>query len=150
MRCHTALLVVAATTITFSTACTDVYGLGGRDFEGFYTYAGTVDDAFGDAVAGTMTVTRQRVGRADVSIEWRYLDGGVETVRITTDRAAVADIFSDGWIEFEFRGDLFTDNRIADFHLTHEGYLRADRITGSWRLITDLPTTDHGSFIAER
>jgi hypothetical protein len=148
MRRNAAVLVLAAALPL--AACGDIYGVGGRDFEGFYSYAGTVDDTFGDAVAGTVTVTRQRGNRADVSIDWSYLDGGIETVRITTDSPAEAIIRSDGWIEFEFTGDLFLQHSTVFFRLTHEGQLRRNRITGDWRLVTELPTTDRGSFIAER
>jgi hypothetical protein len=150
MRRNAALLVLAGATTLVASSCTDIYGIGDRDFEGFYSYAGTVDDAFGDAVTGQVTITRQRGDRADVTIDWSYIDAGVESVNITTDRAAVADISPDGFIEFEFTGDLFTGGRAVEFRLTHEGRLRGDQIAGTWRLFTGLPTTDRGAFIAER
>ena len=37
-----------------------IFGIGRYDFEGFYSYAGTVDDAAGDAVVGTVTISMPR------------------------------------------------------------------------------------------
>jgi hypothetical protein len=148
MRRNAALWMLASATILLS-ACIDLSGPG-RDFEGFYSYAGTVEEAFGDAVLGTLTVTRQRGNTALVTIDWSYIDDGVESVRITTDRAAEGTITSGGWIEFEFTGDLSTSSGVVPFELLHAGRLRGNTISGTWDLFTDLPTTDRGSFIAER
>ena len=133
-------------------ACSDdgIFGIGDSDFEGFYSYAGTVDDAAGDAVVGTITVTRQRGSTALVSIEWTYLDNGEPIIEITTDSPAVADLGPDGLIEFEFEGDLFIDEDVVTFSLRHEGRLRGRTMTGFWDFATGLPTDDAGSFTARR
>ncbi|MGH7502527.1 MAG: hypothetical protein ACREL7_12310 [Longimicrobiales bacterium] len=133
------------------TACHwDAFGIDGRDFEGVYSLAGTVDGELGDAIVGTITVTRQRGGRADVTVDWSYLDRGVEIIHITTDTPAEADLDSDGDIDFEFFGDLLIDGEYWGFQLTHEGRLRGGTMHGFWRLTTDLPTDDSGSFTADR
>lgn len=149
MRRNAAALALAGIFAT-TAACDDVYGPGRRDFEGFYSYAGTVDDALSDNVIGSLTITRQRGSQADVSIDWSYLDNGLEVVRITTDQPAIADLRSDGRIDFEFTGDIRDGNRLIFFRLTHEGRLRGNTIEGSWRFRTEYPTTDFGRFIAHR
>ena len=121
-----------------------------RNFEGFYSYAGTVDDAAGDAVIGDFTITRQRGDRAQVAIDWIYLDNGEEIIHITTDSPAIADIDSDGRIYFEFEGNLITDDGTVHFRLEHDGRLRNRTMTGFWRLVTGLPTDDTGTFTAHR
>lgn len=128
----------------------DFYGVDRRDFEGVYNLAGTVDGELGDAVVGSLTITRQRGGRADVTIDWSYLDRGDEIIRIETDTPAEADLDGDGDIDFEFVGELFIDGEWWPFRLTHDGRLRGNTMNGFWRLTTDLPTDDSGSFTARR
>jgi hypothetical protein len=145
---YTGLVTIILATFA-TTSCSDAFGPD-RDFEGFYSYAGTVDDAFGDAVSGTITITRQRGNRADVTIDWSYFDRGVEIVRIVSETPAVADISDSGRIEFEFEGELRSNGDFVDFRLIHEGRLRRNTIEGEWELRTDIPTTDFGAFIARR
>jgi hypothetical protein len=128
----------------------DVFGPGDRDFEGYYSYAGTVDGVVGDAVLGSFTVTRQRGRSAEVAIDWEYLEQNETIIHITTDRAADARISSDGRITFDFEGDLFIGGDVVRFRLEHDGRLRGNTMTGYWRLTTDLPTDDAGSFTARR
>ena len=133
-------------------ACTDwdLYGIGGPDFEGVYTYAGTVDGELGDVVSGAITITRQRGRRADVTIEWSYIERGEEILYIASDRPAIASLSEDGSIRFEFEGDLDLGNRVVGFRLEHDGRLWGDRLDGFWRLVTGTPTTDVGDFTARR
>ena len=131
------------------TGCHDVFGPDDR-FEGFYTYAGTVDDAVGDAVVGSIWIDDERRNTAEVTIDWEYLDLGESVLRIRSDRAAIAEVDRDGFIEFEFQGDLFIDGEVAFFRLIHVGRLRGRTLTGDWHLETDLPTNDRGSFTARR
>jgi hypothetical protein len=128
----------------------DLFGIGDDDFEGFYSYAGTVDDAAGDAVIGTITITRQRGHTALVSIDWTYLDNGDPIIEIRTESPAEANLGPDGRIDFEFEGDLLTEGRKVWFTLRHEGRLRGRTMTGFWDFETGLPTTDGGSFTARR
>jgi hypothetical protein len=130
--------------------CGDVIGIGRHDFEGFYSFAGTVDHEARDVVLGTFSITRQRGSRADVVIDWSYLDDGQEIIVITTDAPATADLDSDGDIYFEFEGDLFIDGDWYPFRLTHDGNLHRGTMTGWWELSTGLPTTDTGTFTAQR
>jgi hypothetical protein len=145
-----ARFIALATLLIGVAGCDDVIGIGNHDFEGFYSFAGTVDDEIGDAVIGTFSITRQRGGRADVSIDWSYLDNGQEIIVITTDSPATADLDSDGDIFFEFEGELFIDGDWYAFRLTHDGRLRRGVMTGGWELSTGLPTTDSGTFTAQR
>lgn len=133
-------------------ACDDdhIFGIDRYDFEGFYSYAGTVDDAAGDAVVGSITITRQRGGTAEVSIQWTYVDNGEPIIEITTDSPALADIYDDGWIEFTFEGDLFYDDAVVEFTLWHEGELRGRTLVGNWEFDTGIPSFDAGSFTARR
>jgi len=132
------------------TGCDDVVGIGGRDFEGFYSFAGTVDLEPRDVVTGTFTITRQRGDRAEVTLDWSYLDDGVEIIYITTNQPAIAELQADGDIYFEFEGELDFDGDVVSFRLTHDGRLRGGRITGYWDLQTGLPSTDAGTFTAQR
>jgi hypothetical protein len=127
----------------------DVFGIG-RDFEGVYAYAGTVDQELGDAVIGEFVITRQRHDRALVSLDWSYLDQGVEIVRITTQNPADAELWSDGRIRFDFEGELITNGEVVNFRLEHDGQLHRGTMTGFWRLTTGLPTNDTGTFTASR
>ncbi len=127
-----------------------IFGPGYRDFEGYYTYVGVVENQFGHTVAGEVVVSRQYGDRADVAIDWTYYDRGEPLFRIRTDRPAVADIDRDGDIRFDFEGNLSLYGQRVWFRLTHDGYLSGRTIRGDWRLRTDLPTTDYGSFEARR
>lgn len=137
------------TAVLLLAGCDDVFGPD-RDFEGFYSYAGTVDDAAGDFVAGDIRIFDERRRSARVDIDWEYFDAGDPILRIRSDRPALADIDSDGRIFFEFEGDLFIDGEVTWFRLTHRGRIRGRTLTGTWRLETDLPTDDRGTFTARR
>ena len=128
----------------------DVFGPGGRHFEGFYDYRGDVDDHFTDRVDGDIVVSRQYGDRAEVVIDWTYYEGGDPLFRIQTDRAAIADLDRYGNISFDFEGDLFLYGRTTWFRLSHDGRLDGRTIFGEWSLRTDLPSTDFGSFSARR
>jgi hypothetical protein len=142
-----ALLLSAALLLT---GCDDDIFGPDRDFEGFYSYAGTVDDASGDFVAGDIWIDDERSRTARVSIDWEYFDRGEAILRIRSDRSAIADIDEDGWISFEFEGDLFIDGEVTYFRLWHRGRIHGRTITGDWHLETDLPTDDGGTFTARR
>jgi hypothetical protein len=144
-----ALLTAALLVLT---GCNDygIFGPGGRRFEGYYTYAGAVEGRFGHTVAGELIIGDTYGGRADVSIDWTYYEHGDPIFRIRTDYPAVADLDSDGYIEFDFDGELFLYGQPVWFRLSHEGRLSGRTIYGDWRLRTDLPTTDYGSFTATR
>lgn len=128
----------------------DVLGIGERDFEGFYSLAGTVDLAAGDAVVGTFTITRQWGYRAEVAIDWSYLNRGEEIIRITTDEPAIAELHRNGDIYFAFEGDLWIDGGWVEFSLVHDGELHGNTVTGWWELWTGLPSEDAGTFTASR
>jgi len=143
--------VAAVAVLPFLGGCeADFLGIGMRDFEGVYSYAGTVDDALGDVVIGGFVITRQRHDHAEVTIDWSYLDQGVEVVSIATELPATAELWADGRIRFDFEGDLVTNGRVVRFRLEHDGELRAGTMTGYWRLSTGLPTDDSGTFTARR
>jgi hypothetical protein len=145
-----AALLLSASVLLFTACDDDFFGPDDDRFEGYYQYAGTVDDAVGDYVNGSVWIDRQRRGTAEVSIDWEYFDRGVSVVRIRSDQPAIADIDEDGRIEFEFQGDLFLDGEVTYFRLVHRGRLRGRTVTGEWWLETDLPTDDAGSFTARR
>lgn len=142
--------IALAAIVLVVAGCDDVIGIGNRDFEGFYSFAGTVDHEIGDAIVGTFSITRQRRHRAEVVIDWSYLDNGQEIIYISTDQPAIADLDSDGDIFFEFEGEIFLDGEWWPFRLTHDGNLRRGTMTGWWELSTGLPTTDSGTFTAQR
>ncbi len=144
------LMAPAVLALVTVAGCRDIYGVGGRDFEGVYAYAGTVDGLIGDVVLGQVTITRQRYGSALVALDWSYLQGGDETIHITTQTPAEAVLDADGYISFEFNGQLLTSGRSVSFHLQHDGRLRGNTMTGDWRFSTGLPSTDTGGFTASR
>ena len=144
------LIPLLAVTSALVGGCSDITFGGYDEFEGHYNYAGTVDHEPGDVVAGTITITQQRGSRARVVIDWSYYDQGVEILRITTERAADAHLGSRGHISFEFTGEIFLDGRRSTFRLSHDGWLDHRAIDGDWTLVTGLPTTDFGAFVAHR
>jgi hypothetical protein len=140
-----------AALVLFLAACDyDVYGPGRRGMEGRYTLAGTVDGRFGHNVVGTIDIRHDRGSSAEVWIDWRYLDRIGTVLRIDTDYPARARVSRSGRIDFEFDGDIRIDGRRVWFTLRHDGRWDRGVIRGSWRLETDLPTTDRGSFTASR
>jgi len=143
------LLTVA---LLMGAACSDydVFGPGGRRFEGFYDYVGNVDGKFGDRVEGEIVISRQFGDRAEVAIDWTYFERGDPIFRIETDVPAIADLDRYGNIVFDFEGDLFLYGRDTAFFLSHEGELDGRSLYGDWYLETDLPSTDFGSFTARR
>jgi hypothetical protein len=145
-----AALLLSASLLLLTGCDDDHFGPEDDWFEGYYQYAGTVEDAAGDVVAGSVWIDRQRRGTAEVSIDWEYFDRGLSVVRIRSDQPAIADIDGDDRIEFEFQGDLFLDGEVAFFRLIHVGRLHGRTLTGDWWLETDLPTDDRGSFTARR
>jgi hypothetical protein len=141
-------LLVPAFALLIAGCDNDVFGPG-RGYEGFYTYAGTVEHRIGHVVVGNLWVD-QRGRRVEVDIEWEYFDNAVSVVQITSETPAIAAVDEFGNIDFDFEGDLFIDNQVVGFRLEHRGRLEGTTIHGDWRFITGLPTTDEGSFTADR
>jgi hypothetical protein len=143
-------LLIPAFVLLASACSDDVFGPG-RGFEGSYSYDGTVNGRPGHFIEGDFRITRVRGNTAEVTIDWEYFDQGFSVVRIQSDVPAIADIDSFGNIRFDFEGDLFIEGRRVFFRLEHDGQLNNNStIFGTWRLETELPTTDRGSFTARR
>ena len=147
------LPIAALLPLLLLAGCRDysIYDPDGRRYvEGYYSYAGTVAGRPGHTVSGEIVITRQYRGEAEVDIDWTYYDRGEPLFRITSRIPAVAEIDRRGGIWFEFEGDLFLYGRRTWFRLTHDGWVEGRTIYGDWRLDTDLPSTDRGSFTARR
>lgn len=138
--------------VALLSGCKDygIYDPDRRFFEGYYTYAGTVEGRFGHTISGEIIIERQRGGVADVWIDWTYYELGEPLFRIVSDFPALADVDPDGDIDFEFEGELLLYGEIVWFRLIHDGRLSRRAIHGDWLLETDLPSTDYGSFTASR
>lgn len=127
----------------------DLFAPGRRDIEGLYALAGTVDGKVGHSIAGTLDIERVRGSSADVWIEWRYMDRFGTVIRIDADWPARARVTASR-IDFEFEGDLRIDGDWVPFVLIHDGWFDRGEIFGTWLFEMDLPTTDHGAFVASR
>ena len=121
------------------------------DITGYYDYAGTVYDSPGHSVNGQIDIVRQYGHSADVQVEWNFYEGSRRIVHIESLNSVPAEIRSDGTIRFTVEGELELDGGgWSDFELTHDGRLDGRTLRGSWRLRTDLPSDDRGSFNARR
>jgi len=143
-----ALLFVAALPFVLS-ACTDLYGLGDDDFEGYYDYDADVNGAFDEYVTGYIRITSERRDRAYVTIDWRWREDGYTILRIRSESSAIARIRGDR-IEFEFEGDYWTGGRWVPFRLYHEGRLSGRTIRGDWWLDMQGYADEQGDFTARR
>ena len=120
------------------------------DVEGWYSYGGTLDGEPGYTVNGELRIHSQYRDEAYADFEWYMLEGSREIFEVFAEDVWV-DIDSGGRIRFTVRGDLqLDDGRWRDFQLEHEGRLSGSTLRGSWRLETDLPSTDEGRFSARR
>jgi hypothetical protein len=124
------------------------------DFTGYYDYAGTVFDAPGYSVNGQLDISRGYGygSDAEVELEWNFYEGGRRVLYVETTRSVPARTYSDGSIEFTVEGSLQLSNGSwTDFRLTHDGQRDGSRgLRGRWRLVTDLPSDDSGTFTARR
>lgn len=134
--------------------CDMALGPGDGNFHGRYSYSGTVDGTSRYRVTGSLRIDQIYHDEALVDIDWRYMEGSYEVLRIRSDRPARAFVSRDGWISFEFVGELrLRDGRWVPFELYHDGRLRGRTITGDWYLWTDIGfrgTEDSGRFTARR
>jgi hypothetical protein len=120
------------------------------DIEGYYAYAGTVDDSPGYSVNGELRITRQHGDRAEGRMDWYMYEGSRRVLEITSNNVDV-HIERDGDVRFDVYGDLqLSSGRWTTFELRHEGRLRGRTLRGSWDLRTDMPSTDEGRFTASR
>jgi hypothetical protein len=136
------------------TACDMALGPGTGQYQGRYSYSGSVDGTSRYHVTGTLRIEQFHYDELLVSIDWRYMEGSRQVLRIRSDQPARAYVSHDGWISFEFVGDIRTsDGRWVPFELFHEGRIRGRTITGDWVLWTDVGwrgTEDWGRFTARR
>jgi hypothetical protein len=143
-------LALLFTSTAFSAGC-DALGPA-EDLAGFYDYAGTVYDSPGRSVNGQLNITRPFGNEADVDVDWNFYEGGQRVVHVETSRTVPAQFESDGDIRWTVEGSLqLNDGSFTNFTLTHEGHRSGSRgLKGTWRLQTDLPSDDSGTFTATR
>ena len=123
----------------------------GEQLSGFYDYAGTVYGEPGFSVNGQMDIRETYRDDADAEIEWNYYEGSRRVVAIETIRAVPVDIDYDGRFRFVVEGQLDLGNgQYRDFRLVHDGQRSGRSLRGTWRLTTDLPSDDSGTFTARR
>lgn len=121
-----------------------------EDISGFYSYAGNVYNSPGYSVIGDIYIDHRSRRTAYADIEWFMLEG-TRTILEVEDNNVPVTIDSDGRIRFDVVGDMqLSDGGWTDFRLEHEGRVGSRTMRGSWELITDLPSTDRGSFTASR
>lgn len=150
LRSRTPLLAVLAVVAVTAGGC-DILGPN-ADLAGYYNYAGTVYNSPGHSVNGQLDISGQYSNSADIGVDWNFYEGGQRIVHVQTTRSVPADIRSDGSILFTVDGRLqLADGTLTNFTLTHEGRRSGTRgLTGTWRLVTDLPSDDSGNFTATR
>lgn len=122
------------------------------DLSGYYDYAGTVYDSPGHSVNGQLDIRQGYTSNADVDVDWNFYEGSQRVVHVVTSRTVPAVVQGDGTIRFTVEGRLqLSDGSYTDFTLTHDGRRSGTRgLKGTWRLLTDLPSDDSGSFTATR
>jgi hypothetical protein len=122
------------------------------DIAGYYDYAGVVYDSPGHSVNGQLNISRGFSSDADVDLEWNFYEGSRRVVHVETTRSVPAQVYSDGRVRFTVEGRLeLDDGSYTDFRLIHDGRRDGRRgLRGTWRLETDLPSDDSGSFSAMR
>ncbi len=122
------------------------------DIAGYYDYAGSVRDEPGKSVNGQLDISRGfGHSEADVDLEWNYYEGGRRVLYIETVRTVPAYVTGSS-VEFTVEGRLeLSDGSSTDFRLEHDGRREGSRgLRGTWRLVTDLPSDDSGTFTARR
>jgi hypothetical protein len=142
--------VPLAAVLAVSTGC-DALGPN-EDLAGFYNYAGTVYNSPGRSVNGQLNITRPFGNEADVDVDWNFYEGSQRVVHVESSRDVPAQILNDGTIRFTVEGSLqLSDGTFTNFTLTHDGRRSGSRgLKGTWRLLTDLPSDDSGTFTASR
>ena len=123
----------------------------GEQLSGFYDYAGTVYGEPGFSVNGQMDIRQSYRDAADAEIEWNFYEGSRRVVAIETVRAVPVDFDYNDRFHFEVEGQLEVGSgQYRDFRLIHDGERSGRSLRGTWRLITDLPSDDAGTFTARR
>ena len=135
----------------FAASACDIVGVD-DDLLGYYDYAGTVYDEPGRSVNGQLDITGTYGRAADVDVQWNFYEGSQRVVHVESARRVPATISSDGRIRFTVEGQLQLSNgSYTNFTLTHDGRRSGSRgLRGTWRLVTDLPSDDSGTFTATR
>jgi hypothetical protein len=120
------------------------------DVDGFYSYAGTVYDAPGYSVNGTLNIDQRNRRDAWADVEWFMLEGS-RTILEVEDWDVPVTVDSNGRVRFVVIGEMqLSDGGWVDFRLEHDGRVSGRTMRGNWELITDLPSTDRGTFSASR
>ena len=120
------------------------------DIGGFYDYAGTVRDAPGYSVNGQLYIDHRSRRNGYLDMEWFMYEGSRRILEIE-DRSVPVTIDSNGRVRFTITGDLrLSDGGWTYFRLVHDGRVSGRTLRGNWELITDLPSTDRGTFSASR
>ena len=132
------------------------------DFEGTYSLLGTYTGRTGNAVEGTLVISGQTDASATAEITVRLSDAGntffalnfTDPVSQTTVGPVTATLGTDGSFSASYSGRE-TINGLdptsccnTTFSLT--GRLTDDRLSGTWSLTRDMPSSDTGTFAATR
>lgn len=140
---------LAAPLVAAALAGCDVMGYQ-EDVEGWYSLSGTVADSYGYRVDGEVRIFGQHHDEASADIEWYMLDGDQVVFDITAEGVPVWVDAGDR-VRFTTNGDLrMSDGRLREFELSHDGRVSGRRMSGTWYLDTDLPSSDEGRFTAYR
>ncbi|MEO5510619.1 MAG: hypothetical protein ABIV28_08955 [Longimicrobiales bacterium] len=122
------------------------------DISGYYDYAGDVYDSPGFSVNGQLDISRPYSYGSEIDLDWNFYEGSRRVLHVETTRAVPAEVDIDGALRFTVEGSLqLSDGSWTDFRLTHTGRREDHRsLRGTWRLTTDLPSDDSGTFSARR
>jgi hypothetical protein len=119
------------------------------NFEGTYTYAGTVNGEPASSLAGTLSITNQSGLTATIVSNIAYRNSGVVLLTFSTVTPSQAILEADGSISFDFSGTTVVNGQNVAWTLQHDGTLSGQSIAGTWSLTSSLGT-DAGNFSAQR
>jgi hypothetical protein len=121
------------------------------DFEGTYTYAGTINGQPNLSAAGTLSLQNQEGSTVTFSQTITIRVDGVPFFTFLTQVPGQATVDEDGRITWDQEGVATgADGFNYGYQIEHDGELSGNRITGTWTIQFSDGSVDAGSFTASR
>jgi hypothetical protein len=144
--------------VLLATALATAAGCSGHDatapqfpnFDGTYTLAGTVNGQPTEDIAGTLAITNQSGTNAAVALTASLRDSGTPIFSIITTTPQQALLGRDGSFSVTFNGTGTLAGQSITLVTKLSGALSGNQILGTWSLTTSYPTSDAGTFAAQR
>jgi len=132
------------------------------DFEGTYSLSGTYTGRPGNSVHGDLVLTNQSGDAATGEISVTLTDNGnvffalnaADPNVAATSGPVQAELETDGSFTVRFEGSEVISgldpSSCCMYTFTLRGTLSGNRISGTWSLLRDMPSSDSGTFDADR